>query len=598
MKSRHLLFILIGLVINATTFAQDLEQLKNLTPKKLLKGKGVQVSGMVSANHVFYNATGIPNRNIPVNFLYTGSLNVNIFDKIRMPVSFSFSNQNMNFSAPFNRDFRFAQPFNRFVLKPRYKGLTLHLGTGSLNFSPYTLAGHRFEGVGVEFKPKSKPFYVAAMTGTLLRAVRVDSNFTVRNNRPSYKRFGWGVMGGFKKEQDKIEAIFFTAADRLSSLPYNLDALNITPMANAVFSLKGEKQLFKVLQFGAEIAYSGITTDIRAIPAVPSDAFRPTFFGAISPLSTTEYNKAISGFLNYNAKTFTAGLEYSRVDPEYRTLGAYFFNNDLETMSIKSASQLFQGKVSLSGNVGVQRDNVDNQKLKTLQRVVGAANLTFTPTDKINAFLNLSNFSNYSNLQSTFDYLTQATPYNYLDTLTYRQINQNLQGGLTLQLPTANEDNMQSIGLNTVLQNGSDEQGNELTTNDLYNVNLDYAYDIADKALAISTAIYWSKANFGNMPNTQWGPSVAISKGFADGKLTTNLNIIYTWGSMPTATENIANLRGGAAYTLKDKHKFRLDAILLDRKTQSTERFLPDFRELTITLGYVYNFSVLNAKFK
>lgn len=598
MKSRHLLFILIGLVINTMAFAQDLEQLKNLTPKKLLKGKGIQVSGMVSANHVFYNATGVPNRNIPINFMYTGALNVNILDKIRMPVSFNFSNQNLRLSAPFNRDLRFAQPFNRLVLKPRYKGLTLHLGTGSLNFSPYTLAGHRFEGIGVEFKPKSKPFYVSAMSGTLLRAVRVDSNFTVRNNRPSYKRFGWGVMGGYKKEKDKIEAIFFTAADRLSSLPYNLDALNITPMANAVLSLKGEKQLFKVIQVGAEIAYSGITTDTRATPAVPSDEFRPTFFGSISPLSTTEYNKSISGFLNYNAKTFTAGLEYSRVDPEYRTLGAYFFNNDLETMSLKSAHQLFKSKVSLSGNVGLQRDNVDKQKLKTTQRVVGAANLTFAPNDKVNAFLNFSNFSNYSNLQSSFDYLTQATPYNYLDTLTYRQINQNLQGGLTLQLPTANKDNKSSFGLTTVLQNGSDEQGNELTTNDLYNINVDYAYDMAEKALSVSMAMYWSRANFGNMPNTQWGPSVAISKGFAEGKLTTNLNLIYTWGRMDNATENIANLRAGAAYTLKDKHKFRLDTILLDRKTRSTERFLPDFQELTVTLGYVYNFSVINAKFK
>lgn len=601
MKARHLqiivLLLFLGFSQNSLQ-AQDLEKLKDLTPKKLLKGKGIDISGMVAANHVFYNATGIPNRNIPVNILYTGSLNLNIFDKIKMPVSFSFSNQNINFAYPFNKDYRFAQPFNRFVLKPRYKSLTLHLGTASMNFSPYTLAGHRFEGIGVEFKPKSKPFYIAAMSGNLLRAVRVDSNFTVRNNRPSYKRFGWGVMGGLKKEQDKVEVIFFTAADRLSSLPYSLDALNIAPMANTVMSVKAEKSIYKVWQLGTEIAYSGITTDTRALPQVATDAFRPSFFGTISPLATTEYNKAINGYLNYRGKTFTAGLDYSRVDPGYRTLGAYFFNNDLETFAFKGASQFLEGKVSLNGNVGVQQDNVNNQKIKTQKRVVGAANITVVPSDKINLFANFSNFSSYSNLQSTFDYLTQATPYNYLDTLTYRQINQNIQAGGTWQLPTKNEDNKQSLAFNAVLQNGSDEQGKELTTNDLYNINIDHSLDFSKKTFTVATALYWSKANFGNQPNIQWGPSVAISKGFAEGKLTTNLNLIYTWGKLPAITETIANFRGGVAYTLKDKHQFRFDAIVLNRNAQSTERYIPSFRELTLTLGYVYNFTVFKAKIK
>lgn len=591
---KYYLIVLLALM-NISLYAQDLE---NLNPKKLIKGKGIEISGMLSANHVYYNATGIPSRNIPVNILYTGNLNMNLFDKIKMPVSFSLSNQNINFSAPFNRDYRFAQPFNRLVLKPSYKGLTAHLGTASLNFSPYTLAGHRFEGLGLEYKPKGKPFYIAAMGGTMLRAVRIDSNFTVRNNRPSYKRMGWGLMGGYKHKQDKVEVIFFTAADRLSSLPYNLDALNIAPAENAVMSIKGEKNLLKVLQVGAEVAYSGITTDTRATTMIESDAFRPSFFGAISPLSTTDFKKAISGFVNYNGKTFTTGIDYSRVDADYQTLGAYFFNNDLQTLSLKGATQLMEGKLSINGNVGVQEDNVDKQKLKTLRRVVGAANINLVPSEKINIFANFSNFSNYSNLQSSFDYLTQATPYNYLDTLTYRQINQNIQAGMTWQLPVKLEDNASSLGINAVLQNGSEEQGSEINTNDLYNVNVSHNLDLAKKKFNVSTAFYWSKATFANQPNTQWGPSLALSKAFAEGKLTSNLNVIYTWGSMPDITENITNLRGSMAYTLKEKHKFRLDAIWLDRAAQSTERYIPSFQELTISLGYIYNFTVLNAKFK
>jgi hypothetical protein len=138
--------------------AQDLEKLKTFRVKDLLNG-GIKVSGGVTANQTYYNSWGIADRQVPLNFLYSGNLTLDILGKIKMPVQFSFSNQNINFSNPFNNNFRgaayrFAQPFNRLVLKPTYKGFTLHIGTCALNFSPYTLAAHRYDGIGLEYKPK------------------------------------------------------------------------------------------------------------------------------------------------------------------------------------------------------------------------------------------------------------------------------------------------------------------------------------------------------------------------------------------------------------------------------------------------------------
>lgn len=560
-----------------------------------LKGKGVTVGGMISANHIYYNASGIPDRNIPFNFLYAGQLSVNLFDKIKMPVSFSFSNQNINFSHPFDRRYRFAQPFNRLVLKPTYKGLTLHLGTAALNFSPYTLAGHRFDGVGLEYKPKNLPFFVGAMVGNLQRAVALDSAFSVRNNRPSYKRTGYGFTTGYRKNKDKIELIFFNAKDKLNSLAYNLDAQNIAPLENSVMSLKAEKSVLKAFALGGEIAYSGITTDSRAA-INPEKHFAKNFFGTITARNTTEYLKAMRGFVNYNGKTFTTGLDYSRVDPGYRTLGAYFFTNDLETYAAKLATSLFENKLSVAGNLGIQKDNVWKQKPKTLRRNVGSINLNYAPSEKLNFGAAYSNFTSFSNVMSSYAYLTQITPYDYLDSLNFRQINSNLQTNASWKIPGKTDKKNHTLSAVALLQNGADQQGNENTTNDLKNVNLEYGFENQDKKMGLNVALNWSKSNFGNMPNTQYGPSVGIN--FEKRKVKNNFNILYSLGEMPDVNEQVANIRYGASYALKDQHQFKFDFIYLNRKAQSIERSIPNFSELTLTLGYIYNFKLLDKKFK
>lgn len=560
-----------------------------------LKGKGISVGGMISANHIYYSASGIPDRNIPFNVLYSGNLAVNIFDKIKMPVSFSLSNQNINFSHPFDKKYRFAQPFNRMVLKPTYKGLTLHLGTVALNFSPYTLAGHRFDGVGLEYKPKGKPFFVGAMAGNLQRAVAIDTAFTVRNNRPSYKRTGYGFTTGYRKNKDKFELIFFTAKDKINSLSGNLDALNIAPLENSVMSFKAEKALLKVIAIGGEVAYSGITTDTRAELSTEAH-FAKNFFGTISSRNTTDYLKAMRAFINYNGKKFNTGFDYSRVDPGYRTLGAYFFTNDLETYAVKAATSLFTNKVTVAGNLGIQQDNVWKQKPKTLRRNVGSLNVNYIPNKNLNLSVAYSNFTSFSNVQSSYAYLTQITPYDYLDSLNFRQINSNLQTNASWKLPIDNEKISHTISALALIQNGADQQGNQNTSNDLNNINLDYGFDNEEKKIGFNTAFNFSKSNFGDIPNTQFGPSIGFH--FEKYKIINNLSMLYSISKMPDVKEQVTNVRYGAKYIFKDQHHFKFDFIYLNRKAKSTERSIPNFDELTITLGYVYNFKLLDKKIK
>lgn len=580
---------------------EKLKELKNISVKDELK-KGVKVSGMAGANFVYYHAAGIDGRSIPFNTLFTGNLNVDLFGKIKMPVSFSLSNQNINWSHPFDRKYQFMQPFNRFVLKPTYKGFTLQVGVCSMNFSPFTLAGHRYDGVGLEYKSKQNPFYFGLMLGNLRRATRVDTSgaadrrATDRNNIPSYKRSGVGLQLGYRQKEDKVELIFFTASDKLSSLPYTLDDYHISPEQNAVVSLKGAKVLQKKWVLDAEIAVSAVTLDIRAAESGRQSNIINSYLGTISPGSSTEYKKAIKTAVMYRGKGFNTGIEYSRIDPGYRTLGAYYFVNDLETYAGKIAGQLLAGKLNVSANAGIQQDNVQKQKLKTLKRWVGALNFTYVPAEWITAMLSYSNFTSFSNLRPTYDYLKQITPYQALDTLNFKQINQNIQAGVNVVLPSKNEDITQNIGLNLVMQRGSDNQGNLKVENNLSNTALDYSYGIKSLKMNISASLYYSDSDISGLTGTQWGPSLGFGKGFGsqDGiQWKTQFNGTYTAGKMDKVSQSMLNMRAGVSAGLTKQLNLTTNIIYLNRKNVSTERYIPSFQEITATLGLVYNFSVL-----
>lgn len=570
--------------------------MQSLAPKNLLQ-KGVSLTGMLAGNHVYYAADGIPNRTVPFNVLYTGNLSVDILGKIKMPVSFSFSNQTVQFAHPFDRAYQFRQPFNRLLLKPTYKGFTLQVGTCAMQFSPYTVAGHRYDGIGLEYKNPKKSFYGSLMVGNLQRAVRLDTSYQTFNNRPSYKRSGIGLMAGYKKNEDRAELIFFTAADRLTSLPYTLDEFNILPQQNAVVALKGSKLVVKKLLVSAEIAFSGITNDLRAPETTRSTNLIQTFFGTFSPKTSTDFRKAFKTELLYRGKKFNTGLQYSRVDPNYRTLGAYFFVNDLETIEGKIATQLWDGKLSVGANLGIQHDNVDRQKLKTNQRTVGMLNLQLTPNQQWNVMLNYSNFSNYSNIIPAYAYLTRVTPYNALDTLNFRQINQNLMAMVTFNFPTTSQELLQSIVFNGVFQKGDDQLGNASTQNNLSNVSLDYSLNHTTQKLMVTTSFNFTQSHFNNLPNTQWGPALSLHKGLGK-KWRTNLSSLYTWGKTPAtdalaSRERTINARWGLTGQVSSQFNLMLNLIYLDRKVNSVARAAPSFREFTATLGFSYQF---NAK--
>lgn len=580
-------------------FAQDIEStmnkvkdLKNV-PKQLLDA-GIKVSGNISSNTTYYDAKVLENRRIPFESILSGNMTFDFFGKVKMPFTFSFNSQNISFAHPFDQKYRFQQPFNRFQFKPSYKGLTLLFGVNTMTFSPLTLNGHRFEGLGIQFKPKKKPFYGNFMLGALQKAIRPDSTLNTPNNRPSYRRNGVGLQVGFKRKQQNFEIIFLHTNDVYSSnisSVHVLDNLQIYPQKNVVFALKGASPIGKKITINAEWANSAITQDTRtSIENNTTTSYR--YLGLLPVNASTINRNAIKTGIIYKGKTMNLGLDYNRVDPDYKTLGAYYFTNDIENIAASITTQLLDGKISLMGKIGRQRDNLNKFKSQTAKQWVGNMAVTYNPSKAFNAQLNYSNFTNFTNMRTELEYLTALVPYNALDTLNYRQVNQNLQGSMMKIFNPDNKELKKSLMMNALFQVSNSLQSNQNTSSNVATLNVQYSYDDKKKKTAFGTGATVTRNDFVIANDWLLGPSLNYSKSFLENSLKSQVNITYLNSFKSTKeTSQIVNARVGVNYTLAKKHNFALSILFMNRKVKEIRPIDKDFWDFTGTLSYSYGFS-------
>ena len=604
------LYIIIGLLgaifLSQNTKAQDLEKLKDLKkikPKDLLKGKGISIKGSLTSNVSYYDMEGSENRRTPFRYLVAGNLNFDFMGKIKMPFSFSFTNQNATLNNPFSQGLPLAQPFNRFVFKPAYKGFVLQIGTVAQTFSPFTLAGHRYEGVGLNYKSNKFPIYGGLMFGSLARRIASDSLLA---NKPSYQRMGYGMQLGYKKEKDFVEFIIFAAKDNYHPTLATLDKKNILPQANVVTSLNFSKQIIKNLFISSEYAVSGLTADTRATDGYASNGFLRTFGGLLNPNATTIYKKAIKAGLSYKSPLYQVGVEYSSIDPKYRTLGGYYFVQGIETYKLKGATQLFDKKISLSSDIATQGDLIDKNSPnpQTARRLVSALNIGYTPNDKLNLMLGYSGFTNYTNFNPEYAYLAQVKSLAGLDTLNYRQINQNFNSNLILALPAPNKEIKRNLMLSALVQQGKDEVGDVNNISSLNNVTVNYSNANQTLKSNWSAGVNLTNSQTAQAKTMLVGPVFSYNRGFLKDKLKTNAGVNYAFSNTNSSIANgsqtfgVFSFRLGASYPIKDQHNFQLSAVYLNKNTPNSDQKGANFKEITISLNYSYNFKLLDLKFK
>jgi hypothetical protein len=362
--------------------SQNLENLDEFTKRKFLAFRG-----SLSVGSNYYYSTADRGQQNPFSYILSGTPIVSIYG-FDLPLSFTFASQQFSVAGP-NTDI-----FDRYGMSPYYKWVTVHAGYRNVSFSPYTLNNHNFLGGGFELKPGK--WRIGFVYGRFADAIEEDT--TAANPLgPSYKRTGYAAKVGYGSNNNFIEMSFLKAKDDINSIS-EPQATNISPAENLSIGLSGKVTFWKRFSLAANVGASAFTEDIRVSELNAYEDFPVNLSSIFQPRASTRLNFAGDVSLSFQQAWYAIKAEYMRIDPEYQTMGSYYFNNDLERYTIAPNFTFWQGRLALGGSVGVQRDNLLDNKAATTQRVISSTNLQVNPFPQFSVN---AQYSNYATEQSS-----------------------------------------------------------------------------------------------------------------------------------------------------------------------------------------------------
>ena len=535
------------------SYAQNIEEVLAFRKKTPFK-----ISGSISARATLFSSRPSEARQ---SFTYqlTGSVNLSLYELLNIPLSFNLNNYGANFSYP-------SLP-NRLSLHPSYKWAKAHIGDVSMSFGPYTLNGHQFTGLGVELSPGR--WQVSAMAGRLLK--RVDADPNIPSLQVGYERWGYGLKTRYEGSTFALGGTVFAARDRDGRISFDIDALGIYPKGNIALGLEGSLSLIKNLKLSLEYGLSRMQQDLRS--------------------TEVSYYHALKADVSYSFLGNTLGVGYERIDPGYATLGAYYFNNDYENLTLNYSRSFFDSKLSLALSGGLQRDDLMGQKQEHNKRFVGSAQVGFTPSEALSASVSLSSFQSYRNLKSSFDYINARTPYDNLDTLQFTQLSHSLDADISWRLKQS-EAQTQTLSATLSYQEAADRQGRYIQPGQLtrfMNLGTSYSLDLSALDLTLTGGFNVSNNYADRKAVLTLGPSLSLAKRFLKKQLSTGLSLSYN--ETQEAGHRLAqvyNLRATAGYRFWGKHGLNASVAYQGRKllhAVSSPR-----SSFTSELSYSYSF--------
>jgi hypothetical protein len=580
MKNYTVLLLLLFFTLSSYAQNIQLDNLGQQAKDKFSKKNAFKVSGGLSANTTIYNGNAGSGRE-PFVYMLNGNLNFSVYG-ISIPLSFTLSNAGASYN------YQFPRLPNRLSLHPRYKWVSGHIGELSMSFSPYSVNGIPVRGVGVELSPRGH-FKYAAFYGRLQRAVEYQPDNG--NTLAAYKRSAQGVKLNYEQGKYKAALSLFKAKDQIGSLRLKPDSLQIFPQENTTMTAEAALPLLSNLLLSGEYAISALTRDSRAPRS--SDSTQTTLLTRLlGSRSSTNIFHALKFSLNYTIGSSMIGVGFERIDPGYSTLGALFMNNDLQNITANFAQSLFKGKVNLSGNAGVQRDDLDGKKSGGTNRTVGAVNINYNASQRLTATLSYSNFQTFTNIKPQFSYINQLTPFENLDTLNYRQLSQT--ANLNLNYVMGRDKNKpQNLNINISFQDAFDEQGGKVgkgNSSQFYNLSAGYSSTNTPKASTLTAVVNLTYNTIGTDKSLTAGPTIGINRQLFGKKVRAGGSLSYNLTQAQNKLQNqVAAFRVNGSYTYHKLHNFMLSLVGMLRKGQ-TGGFK---RDITATVGYNWSFEGL-----
>jgi hypothetical protein len=526
------------------TTGQDVES--------VLKAPILTLNGGISINQL---AVFTPLDSISPAYPYAlsigGSLNFSLFGVVNVPLSFAYTNQQLSKSV--------SLPFNRFSISPSYKWIKTYMGYTSMQFSPYSLAGHELLGGGVELTPDEQ-WTVSALYGRLQKASSGKEGVDA-----AYKRMGGGLKVGYKGKKFDIAGNVFQAQDNPSSVHFdNPDSTGLTPQTNLSGSVDLNIQFIPHLNWQVEYGFSALN--------------RNRTQGDMSMYH------AINTRFNYSLDLGSIGVGYERVAPNYATLGAYYMTNDYENITGSFSATI--KKMNLAFEGGYQRDNLDKQKNSTTSRMIYSANVSANLSDRLSLGAGFSNLQSYLYINDVYSQVTQTNEFENLDTLNVTQLNYTASVNASYLLQSS-EKQRQNLSTNFQYQKSAEaQQYSSFAGTSIYNASLSYQLSLVPSKLDVSGSMgYNYSQGLENRNNQSVTYNLSVQKTFLE-KLRTAFNSTFSHLNQSGNQLDILNLRFTAGATFWKKHNANFSFTTLYSEGSAKTQL-----QYAANLSYSYTFN-------
>lgn len=552
--------ILLLMLTSLPAFSQDLESIGKARP--------LDFSGSLSLRLNSYSTSRQNNIRDPFFWTLSGSPTISLYG-VTMPFYFSFSQK--------NRDFR--QPFNQFGVSPYYKWLRLHLGYRNISFSDFTLSNHTFLGVGVEAEPSV--FRFGFVYGRFLKAIDQPLDTLAGEIiTPTLARKGMALKVGVGTYNNYVDLIFFKGKDDSTSVTTPMSLAEVSAAENVVYGIKARQAFLKMFYFDIDYGFSIYSSDVTAAEVNTEEYKVPGFVSSmITPRLSTTFLMAGKASLSMRLKALMLKVQYTRVEPDYQSMGSYFLNNDYENITIAPSWSMWKSKVRINASLGIQRNNLFDDKLSKTNRNINSVNVTFSPDPKFN--LNVF-YTNYRINQERNSRLT-------LDTLKLEQFSDNLNVSSALNLGT--KEIRHAIQGNINYQAFRDDTSCGETNRETSSVNpmLGYRYQNTITHFGLAASINLNQFSTPENETTRWGFTAGASKNLSDNKLRFNGSATYYTITVDDAgNSNAMSFSGRAAYTVKDRHALSFAVQYVTRMVAGDEGRA--IRDILTNFGYTYSF--------
>ncbi|MBO9637987.1 MAG: hypothetical protein J7576_07455 [Siphonobacter aquaeclarae] len=529
--------------------------------------KSVRLSGGLQLYGGLYQAHGIEPRNNTTPFGINGQVTLSLPGGVSLPFALTVGNQGVSF----------RQPFNQFGVSPQYKWITLHAGYRNVTFSPFTLAGHTFLGGGVELNPGK--LRLGAVYGRFNKAIQTD--LVNPDVIPAFQRTGYSVKIGYGTPTSYVDLVMLKAGDALSSVanPVSSETVTLQPAENMILGLTSRFRIGKRISGELDGAVSAYSRDIRSEEvrleeSVWLKVFRPFF----TPRLSSQLTQALQAGLAYRDRVFSLKLQYKRIDPNFQSMGAYYFQSDIESYTVSPGLTLAGGKILVVGSYGIQRDNLAANKNARTGRRIGSLVLALNPSPRFGADIQ---FANYGITQ-------QAGLRPVIDTLKLAQ--NNLSASANLRYLIQNESVNHQLMLSGTYQRLTDlnTRTARFTENRNTNGSIGYFLTNTPGQWGINAVVSYTHTQ---LPDGQllrfYGPTIGGNRAFLQKKMTTSLNLSYLVNEQDGRQGSIRTGNLSLGYKVTPKQTATLLGNYLKTETGIAGQA---FDELRVSLGYALHF--------